>query len=168
MKLSKNNIKFWPIIIAIIIIAIAASGFYKKQNLSYSPLIGKNIPEFSLNNITSSDITEPTIISFVAPWCNICHVQLPILQYIKDTAPHIKIYGIIWNDSNNESAEWLKKYGNPFDKIAIDNDGSVVMNFGVAGVPDNYLIINGKVKSRYMGLLNKKIINEEIIPNSAN
>ena len=49
----------------------------------------------------------------------------------------------------------MKLYGDPFDQIFIDKQGTISINFGAYGVPETFLVNeDNKVLKKYIGPLN--------------
>ena len=71
----------------------------------------------------------------------------------------IKIYGINFKDDLDNLDTWLKKLGNPYSKIGIDQTGIVGINWGVNGIPESFLIDkNGIIKHKINGVIDEKQI----------
>ena len=78
---------------------------------------------------------------------------------IKDTS--IMIIGINYKDKNKNALNFLKLYGDPFDQIFIDKQGTISINFGAYGVPETFLINDkNKVLKKYIGPLNDEDVFE--------
>ncbi len=122
----------------------------KKVNFD-NVFLGKN---FYLLNIWSS-------------WCEPCKDESEYLLELKNDNS-ITMIGINYKDKKENALNFLKLYGDPFDKIYIDKQGTISINFGAYGVPETFLINNEKkVLKKYIGPLNeediyeiKKIINK--------
>ena len=115
----------------------------KKVNFD-SAFIGKN---FYLVNIWSS-------------WCEPCKNESEYLLELKNDN-QIKMIGINYKDKKKNALSFLKLYGDPFDKIYIDKQGTISINFGAYGVPETFLINNErKVLRKYIGPLNEKDVYE--------
>ena len=115
-----------------------------KKVIFDSAFIGKN---FYLVNIWSS-------------WCEPCKDEAEYLLELKNDNS-ITMIGINYKDKKKNALNFLKLYGNPFDKIFIDKQGTLSINFGAYGVPETFLINNEKkVLKKYIGPLNEKDIYE--------
>tara|TARA_B100000886_G_scaffold235367_1_gene164732 strand:- start:1004 stop:1546 length:543 start_codon:yes stop_codon:yes gene_type:complete len=115
----------------------------KKVNFD-SAFIGKN---FYLINIWSS-------------WCEPCKDESKYLLELKNDNS-ITMIGINYKDKKKNALSFLKLYGDPFDKIYIDKQGTISINFGAYGVPETFLINNEKkVLRKYIGPLNEKDVYE--------
>ena len=101
-------------------------------------LFGKN---FYLINIWSS-------------WCEPCKLESDKLLELKNDTS-IMMIGINYKDKKKNALNFLKLYGDPFDKIFIDKQGTISINFGAYGVPETFLISDeNKVLKKYIGPLN--------------
>ena len=113
-------------------------------------LYGKN---FYLINIWSS-------------WCEPCKDESEYLLELKNDT-RIMMIGINYKDKKKNALNFLKLYGDPFEQIFVDKQGTLSINFGAFGVPETFLINDDyKVLKKYIGPLNdedvyeiKKIIN---------
>ena len=69
--------------------------------------------------------------------------------------------GINYKDKKKNALNFLKLYGDPFDRIFIDKQGTISINFGAYGVPETFLINDdNKVLKKYIGPLNDKDVYE--------
>ena len=107
-------------------------------------LTGKN---FYLINIWSS-------------WCEPCKDESEYLLELKNNTP-IMMIGINYKDKKKNALNFLKLYGDPFEKIFVDKQGLISINFGAYGVPETFLINNdNKVLKKYIGPLNDEDVYE--------
>ena len=64
-------------------------------------------------------------------------------------------------DKKKNALNFLKLYGDPFDQIFTDKQGTISINFGAYGVPETFLINEGnKVLKKYIGPLNDEDVYE--------
>ena len=107
-------------------------------------LTGKN---FYLINIWSS-------------WCEPCKDESEYLLELKNNTP-IMMIGINYKDKKKNALNFLKLYGDPFERIFVDKQGLISINFGAYGVPETFLINNdNKVLKKYIGPLNDEDVYE--------
>ena len=107
-------------------------------------LFGKN---FYLINIWSS-------------WCEPCKDESEYLLELKNDTS-IMMIGINYKDKKKNALNFLKLYGDPFDLIFIDKQGTISINFGAYGVPETFLINeDNKVLKKYIGPLNDEDVYE--------
>lgn len=120
-------------------------GLNKDPSFIPSNLIEKEVPKFTLkkSNLFKSFAREDLlkdnkkIVNFFASWCPPCKIEHPNLLKLSEK---VKIYGIAKKDNDKEIEKWFEKSGNPFEKIGLDLDGSVGINWGVYGLPESFLI----------------------------
>ena len=120
-------------------------GLNKDPSFIPSNLIEKEVPKFTLKksdlfkSFAREDLLKDNkkIVNFFASWCPPCKIEHPNLLKLSEK---IKIYGIAKKDNDKEIDKWFKKSGNPFEKIGLDLDGSVGINWGVYGLPESFLI----------------------------
>ena len=112
--------------------------FEEKQINFNEVLTGKN---FYLINIWSS-------------WCEPCKDESEYLLELKKNTP-VMMIGINYKDNKKNALNFLRLYGNPFDQIFIDKQGTISINFGAYGVPETFLVNeDNKVLKKYIGPLN--------------
>lgn len=94
---------------------------------------------------------EPAIVNVFASWCVPCAAEMPLLEKLAETG--IAIYGIAYKDEPKNLAAYLRRYGNPFKAIAMD-DGSAAAQLGITGVPESYLVDGqGVIRRHAEGML---------------
>ena len=115
--------------------------FIEEKKINFDQiLLGKN---FYLINIWSS-------------WCEPCKDESDKLLELKNDTG-IMMIGINYKDKKKNALNFLKLYGDPFDQIFIDKQGTISINFGAYGVPETFLINDeNKVLKKYLGPLNDK------------
>ena len=144
-----------------------------------SPLIGKNVPDFTLPSLeglsaegkpvpgfASSDLAKgkPTIVNVFASWCIECQVEHPLLLGLA-RQPGIRLYGIDYKDDPVAARRFLGRYGNPYERVGADRSGRVAIDFGVYGVPETYVVTGeGQIAYRHVGPLTEQAITDKILP----
>lgn len=144
--------------------------FIDTKNIS-SPLIGKNIPQFILSELSSGNSfnndmlpTERYLINVWASWCLECIREHQQLRKIHKEGK-IKIIGINYKDNRSDALGWLEIYGNPYIYNLYDNKGELGINLGVYGVPETFFIDNnGIIIDKYIGAITQDIYNNRLIP----
>lgn len=96
-----------------------------------------------------------TIVNIFASWCASCIEEHDVLfEIAKDSS--VNLYGIAWNDYSENTKNYLQKFGNPYQKVALDSKGKLNKMLGVGAVPETFLINpDGAIIYRHRGALNQ-------------
>lgn len=172
----------WRFMIPLVVVAALVAVFWRGLSLNPgevpSPLIGKPIPEFSLpvlqdseQQFTHEDLQgHISLVNVFGTWCPGCHEEHPLLMAWSQSPPYdVPIYGFNWaqhNEGEREAAiKWLRREGNPYKKIGYDESGDTVIDWGVYGAPETFVIdAAGRVRYKHIGVLTEKAVRERIIP----
>ena len=73
---------------------------------------------------------------------------------------NLKVIGINYKDTKKNAKNFLKEFGNPYDKIIFDNKGTNAIEWGAYGVPESFLINKNKIIMKYIGPLSKESMEE--------
>ena len=150
-----------------LLIIMSSFGFMFYKGLKIDPSIvpsnsiDEETPNFQLKKVgnyplfDSKDLLkkEIKIVNFFATWCGPCKIEHPQLMELSSS---FRIYGIAKKDNPQNITKWLKSYGNPFDKIGLDNDGISSIEWGVYGLPETFLINkDNKILYKHIGPIMK-------------
>ena len=84
----------------------------------------------------------------------------------------VNLIGLNYKDKESSAKKFINDYGNPYNAILVDNDGTNSIELGAYGVPETFIINNKnkKIIKKYIGPLNKISFNEikQIIKNEIN
>lgn len=126
------------------------------------------LPElFSGKTLTHEQLPEPPfLLNIWGTWCPACHQEHP---YLLTLANDIAIIGINWPANNPDepelAREFLQKSGNPYQKVLVDQTGQLIIDLGVYGAPETFLIgPDYRIVKRYAGPLNAEIWMHEFAP----
>lgn len=147
------------------------AGTYNPHALP-SPLIGKHPPAFSLpgiaglqgfSNTDFSGLQQPVLINWFASWCSPCQQEALVLHDLAKSG--VTIWGIAYEDNALALANYLQKFGNPYQRLAADKSGLTAINWGVYGVPETYFVDKtGIIRLRYAGPLSNEIVQHVLAP----
>ena len=96
---------------------------------------GKAVP--GLSNATFEGAV--TLVNVWASWCVPCADEVPFLDQLSRDK-RIQLVGINYKDSPDNARRFLNRYGNPFQASGADDNGRTSIDWGVYGVPENFLI----------------------------
>jgi cytochrome c biogenesis protein CcmG/thiol:disulfide interchange protein DsbE len=146
-----QRIKWVPLVAFILLAAFLMYGLAAPKNNSItSKMVGARIPEFTLPaatagvpGVTSAELAQgkPHLINIFASWCIPCISEAPQLKQIADAG--VPIVGIAIRDRPEAVADFLQRYGNPFQKIGGDAQSQVQIALGSSGVPESF-VVDGK------------------------
>lgn len=103
------------------------------------------------------------VVNVFASWCEPCAVEHPVLMELGQGGK-VELIGLAWKDKPQNIADWLKKRGNPYRLVGVDEKGESTMPLGVSGVPETFVIQDSKVVFRYKSQLTHAVIEQDILP----
>jgi len=105
-------------------------------------------------------------LNFFASWCIPCASEAESLAELGKRG--VQIWGIAYKDQPAKTNGFLDQYGNPYAKIAADTTGNTFINFGLYGVPENFLIdAGGRIVWHIAGPLSDQAIDQQVMPTIA-
>lgn len=103
-------------------------------------------------------------VTFFASWCPACVAEHPSLSLIHGRSGFMRL-GIAVQDKDSALGRMLSKKGNPFDRIGADRDGQVSNSWGIAGLPQSFLVDkSGVIRYQHSGALSSSTITKTILP----
>jgi len=111
-----------------------------------SQLADKPAPAFTLpplrdgqGQVASKDFAgRPVVINFFASWCIPCRAEHPVLEALHRDG--IEVIGIAYKDKPEATLKFLDQLGDPYRRIATDQDGRTGIDWGITGVPETYVL----------------------------
>jgi len=109
---------------------------------------------------------ELMAINIWASWCLPCREEHKYIQNLS-RIDNLKLVGLNYKDKTKNAQKFLEDFGNPFDIILSDTDGTKSIFLGAYGVPET-LILDSELKilKKYIGPIDSNIVGE--IKNLAN
>ena len=165
----KNKLLLFFIVFIFIIIFIV---FYKglKDTNIYTPesKINSDIPSLvvelfdtskDVNTIEIFQLDKLYLLNIWSSWCVPCRQEHAYLMRLSES-DQVTLIGLNYKDNFNNAQNFLKKLGNPYKTILLDEDGTISIEWGAYGVPETFLIHKNKIVAKYIGPLNEELINE--------
>ena len=93
----------------------------------------------------------PLVVNFWASWCGPCITEHPEITKLSKL-DGVRVIGINYKDKEADAQRFLERYGNPFAAIGIDQKGRTAIDFGVAALPETFVIsADGRVIYKHTG-----------------
>lgn len=117
--------------------------------------VGRPLPAFVLPaavpakpTLRSADLAsgQPRLLNIFASWCVPCIAEARVLSELRRQG--LPIDGLAIRDKPQDVVEFLRRHGDPFDRIAADYQSQVQLALGSSGVPETF-IVDGKGIIRY-------------------
>ena len=138
-------------IVLFILVSFIAVIFYKSlfQDKNYIPKNINNkienilIKEFNTDNdIFLKSLFEEKkimVINIWASWCLPCRQEHKHIKNLSEIN-NLKLVGLNYKDKKKNAQKFLKEFGNPFDIILSDLDGTKSIFLGAYGVPETLIL----------------------------
>ena len=136
-----------------------------------SALIDKPAPTFELPPIdgegagfSSKQLTgSVSLVNVWASWCPPCRIEHPLLMRLAKEG--VTIHGINYKDKPAAARAFLTSLGNPFTSLGADRTGRAVIDWGVYGYPETFVIDKtGHIRYRHVGPISADDISDKIYP----
>jgi cytochrome c biogenesis protein CcmG, thiol:disulfide interchange protein DsbE len=155
-----SRARFVPLILfALLVGAVAWRLATPRDDRVASKLEGQRLPRFVLPaavpgkpGLGSADIAggAPRLLNIFASWCVPCAAEAPVLLDLKRRG--VAIDAIAIRDRPEGVADFLARYGDPFDRIGSDSASQVQIALGSSGVPETFVIDrNGVIRAQHIG-----------------
>jgi cytochrome c biogenesis protein CcmG/thiol:disulfide interchange protein DsbE len=165
--------RFVPLLIFGCIVVLGYAGFrLEDPHRLPSALLDKPFPDFQAPLLLdpsrvvdrSALLGAPVLVNVWATWCPTCRAEHDELIRIAEQT-NLRIVGINYKDKVPEALRWLSDFGNPYEFVLQDVDGSLGVELGVYGAPESFLLDDqGTIVYKRVGEINSRIWRDEIVP----
>ena len=161
-----------PLIVFFAVCAFLWRGLSLNPKEVPSPLIGKPAPEFTLPLLNEVNTTfdkmdmrgEIWLLNVFASWCGPCLDEHPVIVNFAQSSK-IPVLGFNYKDRPEAASQWLTRHGDPYERVVVDVNGRVGLDYGVYGVPETFLIDrDGIIRYKKIGPLSQTDVSEDILP----
>ena len=143
-----------------LLVLVLANGEPAAQRSVRSPLVGKPAPPIEGTTVDGTRAAladlkgKWVVVNFFATWCVPCrqeHPELIRFSEAHEAAGDAAVLGVIYSDNAQAVKEFRDKEGGGWAMLA-DPKGRVALDYGVAGVPESFLISpDGLVVAKLLG-----------------
>lgn len=160
-----------PLVIFLLVLIMMVAKLLDTGKQEPSALLNKPLPVFNLpaaldnvDGLKTSDLKgKYSILNIFASWCITCKIEHPFLLSLQKEG--VAVYGIAWKDKKENLAKWINEKGNPYKAIGADYDGKTIIELGVTGAPESFVISpEGIVLYKYSGILTQDVWDKKILP----
>jgi len=171
-KPNRSWLGLLPLAVALIIGGFLFAGLSLRPKEIPSVLIGKAVPEFDLpalperpKGLKTADLKgRVSLVNVFASWCVSCRAEHPLFMklLIQGVVP---VHGLNYKDEGPAAIGWLRRYGDPYDRVGHDLKGRVGIDWGVYGVPETFLVnAEGRIVCKHIGPVMERDLEEKLLP----
>jgi len=168
----KRFFLFLPLILALVLGVVLFAGIGKDPTTLESALIGKPVPDFTLQSLQEPDLQlgnsllkgKVQLLNVWATWCPSCRDEHGDLLWLAQEQG-VSIIGLDYKDNRDDALSWLETLGNPYQTVIYDPRGTLGFDLGVYGAPETFVIdARGVVLYRHVGVVNRKVWEQTLLP----
>lgn len=142
------------------LIAVLATRPLATTKLAESPLVGQPAPDVRAPTLDGGDFRLAgmrgrwVVVNFFATWCVPCREEHPDLVRFHQRHTQLgdaEVVGVIYDDSPEAVRRFRSREGGDWPML-LDPDGGIALDFGIAGVPESFVIApDGVIVARIVG-----------------
>ena len=163
-----------PVLAFVGLLAVFFLGLGRDPRALPSAFLDKPLPAFTTPPVRPTDTAglsntdfgtgQPMLLNVYASWCGPCRVEHPVLMRLR--AQGVPVHGLDWKErSPGAGFGWLVQNGDPYLKVGDDPSGRTGIEFGVAGVPETFVIDKrGRVRYRHVGAVTPEVWDTKLGP----
>ena len=164
-------VRIAPLLFMLLLAIVLALGLFNHHSARQEKrMVGQIVPSINLPAIAGAPYFTPqlwqgrvAILNVFATWCVPCISENP--ELIKLARAGVPIYGIAWKDKPQHVKSYLQVRGNPYQAVALDEQGQTTVPLGLTGVPQTYIIDKtGHVVYEYNMPLSDEEVNLMLLP----
>lgn len=168
-------LRWLPLVLVVGLVTLfSVALFIDRPSEGSLALVGHAAPEFLLPALAPETgvgfahadlLGQPvSIVNVWASWCGPCrqeHDQLMALATQMDVA----VFGINYRNDPEDARAFLEELGNPYDRIGVDENGRVGLDWGITGPPETFVVAgDGTIVAKHIGAITPEVLENEIIP----
>ena len=154
--------------VLLLFLIISCSVDAEDSKIEIDQSIFNNLITLETNESLTIDTSNYVIINYWASWCLECIEEHQyLIELSKTRGLTDKVILVSFQDSIENSVDFLNEYGRGDIIYAIDTESKLAIYSGVFGVPETHIILNNKIVKKYIGPLSLSDL-EEIINSYSN
>ena len=154
--------------VLLLFLIISCSVDTENSKIEIDQSIFNNLITLETNESLTIDTSNYVIINYWASWCLECIEEHQyLIELSKTRGLTDKVILVSFQDSIENSIDFLNEYGRGDIIYAIDTESKLAIYSGVFGVPETHIILNNKILKKYIGPLSLSDL-EEIINSYSN
>ena len=150
---------------------LLAFGFGRDPHRVPFALAGKPAPNFALHTLDGKTISlselrgKPVLLNFWSTWCEPCKLEHELLQHAASFyGDAVQFVGVVYQDSDENARQYLAQHVSVYPQL-MDPDTKAAIDFGVAGVPESYLVsASGVVLEKQPGVVTGELLRDWLDP----
>ena len=149
-----------PLVAFVALLAVVAGGLWRPGDRTVrSALIGQKLPAVALPAMLPGRAApsaarfragQVRLVNVFASWCVPCIAEAPQLMRLK--ALGVPIDAVAVRDTPDKIADFLRRYGDPYQAIGDDRQGRLQLALGSSGVPETFVVAgDGTILQQHIG-----------------
>lgn len=161
-----------PVLLFVSLVALLAVGLGRDDDSLPSPLLGQAVPSFEVSDLARPELTlssadlaaqGPLVFNVWASWCVSCRVEHPAL--LRLSREGVSVIGLNYKDQREAALRYLRRHGNPYQRVGFDDQGRAGIEWGVYATPETFVIDRqGRVRFKHVGPLSDELLDRELLP----
>jgi cytochrome c biogenesis protein CcmG/thiol:disulfide interchange protein DsbE len=149
------------IVLALFVAVLATRDSAATNRSVESPLLGKPAPVLAGESMLDGEAFDLrdaegrwVLVNFFATWCEPCRKEHPeLLRFSQDhrVTDDVRVVSVVFSDEPSDVERYFRDNGGDWP-VVDDDEGRIVFNWSVSGVPESYLIDpDGGVRAKIVG-----------------
>ncbi|NQZ10238.1 MAG: redoxin family protein [Algicola sp.] len=167
-----------PLAIFLVLVGFLLAGLFSDPRMRESAAVDRILPQFALYDLmddkkqwTQDDLVgEPFLLNVWGTWCITCDQELPFLTELRKQG--VKIVGLYYDQEIDpdfgdsfdmkqlrvDVKDKLARLGNPYQFNIFDNTRETLLDLGVTGAPETFLVDDkGVIRIHHLGDINPRV-----------
>ncbi len=167
-----------PLAIFIVLVGFLLKALFSDPRTRESAAVDRILPQFALYDLmddkkqwTQDDLVgEPFLLNVWGTWCITCDQELPYLTELRKQG--VKIVGLYYDQEIDpdfgdtfdmqqlriDVKDKLSRLGNPYQFNIFDNTRETLLDLGVTGAPETFLVDEkGVIRIHHLGDINPRV-----------